>query len=350
MAAERPRSGCPSRPRAATVALAVAACLLIAAAAGRPANGVRVLAFCGVAAKSHWNFMNGVLRALADAGHPVTVYTPFPDSDAAARPNYTTVDTSPEYGDMVAVVMNASVVVPMFSNPSILVPFMANSSRFLCDLADRLLADRTGDAFDVFVTEPLSCECVSHAARRLGLPLVYTVPAPLLPWIEAGALGHAANPAYVSHVLSPYAAVADTFYRRLANTALHLYTAYEHYAFMYRAAKDDGRYYDRVPPVKPALVFVNTHYVTEPSRPVPANRVDVGGVHLAPPDPLPAVSRPNPGSRVWRTGAIGQCRSPTRNFVSRITVTGISRRDCPSVRFVDILSSGEARLLVGFII
>jgi hypothetical protein len=84
----------------------------------------------------------------------------------------------------------------------------------------------------------------------------------------------------VPHVLSAYS-VLDTFYRRLRNVGLHAYTVYLHHRLV--AA-------DREPPVKPSLVFVNTHYATEPSRPVPVNRVNVGGVHLKRPDPLPTVS------------------------------------------------------------
>ncbi|XP_022175621.1 UDP-glucuronosyltransferase 1-5-like isoform X2 [Myzus persicae] len=269
-----------------------ALCLLVAASGWpRPADAARVLAIETVAAKSHWNFMRGVLHALADHGHLVKVYTPFPDPGRPATVGYTEVDTSAEFrGDhtdatTTAVNMDASVV-PLFARPSFMLPFIANGSRRVCDTMNRLLQPDVG-AYDIFVTEPLSSECVSHAARQLGVPLVYVVPAPLLPWIETGAFGHYANPAVVPHLFSAYA-VPSTFYQRLQNVAMHLHTVYVNYRYTSTAAAAEQRPYDLAPPVKPALVFVNTHYVTEPSRPVPLNRVDVGGIHLTAPQQLPA--------------------------------------------------------------
>ncbi|CAI6347272.1 unnamed protein product [Macrosiphum euphorbiae] len=46
--------------------------------------------------KSHWNVMRGVLRALTDRGHTVTVFTPFVDGD---RPGYTELYVSGELED-----------------------------------------------------------------------------------------------------------------------------------------------------------------------------------------------------------------------------------------------------------
>lgn len=281
-----------TRTTDARLSAVAAACLLLAAVGGpRSAAGARVLAVETVVAKSHWHFMKGVLLALADRGHRVTVYTPFPDASSATV-NYTEVDTSAEFGaGLAAVNMDGAVVVPLFRRLSSLLPFMVDGSRFMCDATDRLLDGRGGrdDAFDVFVTEPLSSECVSHVARRLALPLVYTVPAPLLPWIETAAFGHHANPAHVPHLFSEFP-VPDTFYRRAYNAGLYLYAGYLHYRATSAATAAGRRHYDLTPPLRPSLVFVNTHYITEPSRPVPVNRVDVGGIHLRTPAPLPAVS------------------------------------------------------------
>lgn len=283
-----------SRGQRAAVTLCVTVGLLFAASGWpRPADSARVLAFESVSAKSHWYFMKGVLRALADNGHRVTVYTMFPDKATPATVNYTEVDMSAWYPvHMSAVSMPAAVVLPLFSQKSFLIPFMANGSRYSCDVMDELLANRGGDGdeFDLFLTEPLSDECVSHVARRLGLPLVYTVPSPLLSWIETDVFGHYANPAYVPHLLSAYSEV-DTIYKRIHNVGMYLYVTYVNYRYMAAASATENRHYDRVPPVKPSLVFVNTHYVTEPSRLAPVNRVDVGGIHLKKPEPLPAVSK-----------------------------------------------------------
>lgn len=286
--------------RSTAAAIAMGLCLFaVVVSTGygiRPTDRrLRILAVETVAARSHWNFMKAALRALVDRGHRVTVYTPFPDNATHDDRHYVEVDTSTAFGlTSVAINMNATVL-PVFSQPLFLIPFMANGSRFVCDVIDKLLAERfdadshEGNAFDVFVTEPLSSDCVSYAARRLGLPLIYIAPAPLLHWIEMDALGHRANPSYEPHLFSAYK-VPDTFYWRIHNVVTHLYTYCLNGLYVAAVKVIEDRPYDRVPPVTPSIMFVNTHYITEPSRPVPTNRVDVGGLHLNKPRPLPAVS------------------------------------------------------------
>lgn len=71
--------------------------VFVAVAFLQPTTGYRILAVQPIAAKSHWNFMSAVLRSLSGAGHPVTVFTPFPEGD---RPNYTEVDTTADHRNM----------------------------------------------------------------------------------------------------------------------------------------------------------------------------------------------------------------------------------------------------------
>jgi len=263
-------------------------CLLVAVACcPRSSDTARVLAIETIAAKSHWYFMRGVLRALVDRGHQVTVYTPFPDAGTPATDGYTEVDTNDEYRTRgrEAVDKEITEILIHFSRPSIIVPFLINESRSVCDIMDRILP-RDLCAYDLFITEAISSECVTHVARRLAVPLIYTTPAPMQPSIETAAFGHYGNPAVVSHLFATYA-VPDTFYRRLNSVAIHLYTICAHFWY---TMTTERRPYDLVAPVKPALVFVNSHHSVEASRPLPGNRVDVGGVHLTALRPLPTVS------------------------------------------------------------
>ncbi|XP_050431391.1 UDP-glucosyltransferase 2-like [Adelges cooleyi] len=51
--------------------------------------------------------------------------------------------------------------------------------------------------------------------------------------------------------------------------------------------KSNPRPYDYVEPVKPSLVFVNSHFIVEPARPMPPNFIEIGGIHLAGPKAIP---------------------------------------------------------------
>lgn len=60
-------------------------------------SAARILAILPLAARSHHNFHQGVLKALASRGHEVVVFGPFPQ--ATPIPNYTDVYVSSRYND-----------------------------------------------------------------------------------------------------------------------------------------------------------------------------------------------------------------------------------------------------------
>ncbi|XP_026811233.1 UDP-glucuronosyltransferase 2C1-like [Rhopalosiphum maidis] len=278
---------------------AVAVCCLLSSVAGplapRPVDGVRVLAVETIAGKSHWNFMRAVLRSLTDAGHAVTVFTPFPDGE---RDNYTEVDTSAAFRMKLDV--DLAEVLEKFVRPSSILPLIVTVSRSLCDAIfqdDRMKAamrpradgaDGGGD-YDVVIVEPMGSECVSHAATVMGLPLVFVVPSPMISHFEGAFLGHVPNPAVVSHFMADHA-VPRSFVQRFGNAIL---LAYSVFAVRYtewsqkRDAATAPRPYDVLAPVHPSAVFVNSHFATEASRPTPPNFVHVGGLHLEKPKSLP---------------------------------------------------------------
>ncbi|XP_025201748.1 UDP-glucuronosyltransferase 2B7-like [Melanaphis sacchari] len=240
----------------------------------------RILAIETIAGKSHWNFMSSVLRSLVDAGHTVTVFTPFPDGD---RENYTEVDTSSDFP--MKLNLDAMQAIEDYGDPFTLVKVLSVLTRFYCDvihgnrkLAD-LLASSIRDRFDLLLIEPLSFDCFSYIADALGLPVIYVIPSPMITFTERLYTGHLSNPSYVSNTFANYA-VPSTFIQRFTNTALLTYgmvrNTYDRLVFRLM----DARPYDLVPTVNPSIIFQNSHYVTESPRPVTSNVVYIGGIHL----------------------------------------------------------------------
>lgn len=260
-----------------------------------PTDSARILAVESIAGKSHWNFMRAVLRALTDNGHTVTVFTPFPDGD---RANYTEVDLSPVFP--IKLDLDVSEIIEKFIDPRSIVPLCVVISRTLCDAIydhDRMKdilqnGDQSGDGsnneFDVILVEPLGSDCVSYMATKLGLPMIYVIPSPLITHYERDFLGNIPNPAVVSHLLAGHA-VPRTFVQRFTNTILSAYTMFSIKYNAYKLAQADPKPYDFVTPVQPSAVFVNTHFISEISRPTPPNVIQVGGVHLEQPKSIPHV-------------------------------------------------------------
>lgn len=285
--------------------------LLVAGPLTMSADGMRVLAVETIAGKSHWNFMRAVLRSLTDAGHAVTVFTPFPDGD---RDNYTEVDTSAAFRMKLDV--DLAEVLEKFAEPSSILPLIVTVSRSLCDAIfrdDRMVAAMRpssdgGSSYDMVIVEPVGSECVSHAATAMGLPLVFVVPSPMISHFEGAFLGHVPNPAVVSHLMAGHA-VPRSFVQRFGNAVL---LAYSVFAVRYsewslkREAAAAPKPFDVLEPVRPSAVFVNSHFATEVSRPVPPNVVQVGGLHLEQPKSLPSVRDPahNIFIHIHYTGAL----------------------------------------------
>lgn len=256
-----------------------------------PAENARILALETIAGRSHWNFMSAVLRPLTDAGHEVTVFTPFPEGD---RGNYTEVDTSKEFPlrtelDIIELMKN-------FSGPTRFINIYTSISRTYCDKIYEnkqlveIMTDRRKHQFDLIMMEPFTIDCTSYLANTLNAPIIFIIPSPMIMLKEFYSLGHMPNPAYVSHILADYA-VPKTFVQRFTNVAQLLYSYFIMSYYQETKLKIfDPKSYDLARTVHPSLIFINTHHITEASRPVSPNVIGIGGIHLKTPKNITKVS------------------------------------------------------------
>ncbi|XP_050432597.1 UDP-glucosyltransferase 2-like isoform X2 [Adelges cooleyi] len=253
-----------------------------------PAGCSKILAVVTIPGKSHWNFMGDILRTLSGRGHQVTVFTPFA---AECQDNFTVIDTSAA----TPVISNHHFSLPellFLAEPVNVIPSLVNVSRFNCDAIyshehmKQVLSKGQQSGFDVVITEPTISECVSYVATKLGLPLIYVVPSPEITYMTWDLMGYVANPTVTSHLLA-WHAVPKTFSQRLQNIVLVVRTHYKRYTEESRFKIINPLPSDDVEPVKCSLIFSNTHYITEPSRPFPPNFIHVGGIHIRPAKKLP---------------------------------------------------------------
>ncbi|XP_022164267.1 UDP-glucuronosyltransferase 2C1-like isoform X3 [Myzus persicae] len=251
-----------------------------------PVEGARILAVEPVGGKSHWNFMSGILRALVDKGHNVTVLTPFPEGN---RENYTEVSTSTKA--MTVLDEGIEDLMGKFGDPIKIIGLISEMSRSMCDVVYEnskmieLLANKHTD-FDIVLIEPLFSECVSYVAVKLNLPLIYVLPLPTMGIMERLFTGHMSNPAVVANSMANFV-VPKTFFQRTANVALLLYTTAVRKINELILKYKEPREYDLYAPIPPSLVFVNRHFVMEPASPIPSNVVEIGGIHLKAAKKLP---------------------------------------------------------------
>lgn len=268
------------------VTLAVA---LIVGCGRWPSDGARILAIEPIGGVSHWNFVQAVIGALTRRGHVVTAFTPFPDGD---RDNYTEVDVSRMFP--IKTSMRLADVTSLFNDMWTMLSTILPMGRRICDdlHADRrfgdIVARGAGADFDAVLVEPGIWDCLSYVAAESGLPLIYAVPMSTVYTNEWRTLGVVSNPAAIAPLMANHA-VPRTFSQRFSNAVFAVYESVA-YATLTRSFQTaDPRPYDGRPFAPPSLMFVNGHFVSNPSRPVPANVVNVGGIHLKPAGTIPRV-------------------------------------------------------------
>eukprot|EP00102_Acyrthosiphon_pisum_P005330 XP_001949868.4 PREDICTED: UDP-glucuronosyltransferase 1-5-like [Acyrthosiphon pisum] len=247
------------------------------------AGAANILAVQTIAAKSHWNVMQAVLRSLTDRGHSVTAFTPFADGD---RDGYTEVDIS---GYLEAKVgLNVS---RYTGSTRSFIAYLMNALRVNCGTIfehQRMqdILEGRSPPFDAVIAEGFWSDCVSYAATVLRVPAIYVVPSPIVTHVERSFFGHVPNPAAVSNLLSP-SGVPKTFGQRFTNTLRTVSGSWLVWDNERRLRQSDPRPFDAMDLVRPSLTFTNTHFITEPSRPLTPDIVQIGGIHLTPPGPVP---------------------------------------------------------------
>lgn len=129
----------------------------------------------------------------------------------------------------------------------------------------------------------------------LKIPQIVIVSSHVHTWYHHTFSSHM-NPAHVSTFHAPFA-VPTGLAQRMANVYDYLYS---HAVFKWvdsGEATAIGRKYfgPDVPDAdsvmrNTSLLFVNGHYTVDQPKPLLPNFIDIGGVHLAQPKPLPEVS------------------------------------------------------------
>lgn len=131
--------------------------------------------------------------------------------------------------------------------------------------------------------------CYLLLAHQLGVPVIGTLPTS--PWVSEHVIGNPINPVYVPNAWN-HIGNKMSLYDRLKNT---LFTGVIYlWEMRYAGLLEELFRREHFPDIEwmnvegPALLFLNSHPVLQP-RPMVPNAVEIGGVHIAPVQPLPQV-------------------------------------------------------------
>ncbi|XP_071453612.1 UDP-glycosyltransferase UGT5-like [Hetaerina americana] len=256
------------------------------------AGASRILFALPLSATSHNNVITTLSRELAVRGHTVKVITPHPIKDPPV--NYTQIDTSESTKGLFQspkVTDKNSVIETCF--------LISRLSEAICkdmllspEVQDLIKEAKTGKGYDMVVVSMFYCDCAYAFAHIFDAPLVIISPAGSFPVTDT-MVGNPALPSFVPDVFSPFSDKMS-FMERVMNSLIHLGTLTFHHTLIYPKHNAILRevFGDSFPSVQElekrvALVLLNQHHSILFPRPLVPNLVEVGGMHVKPPKPLP---------------------------------------------------------------
>ncbi len=258
-------------------------------------NAAKILALFPANLTSHYIIFDSIMTELAVRGHDVTVVNSYPKKTKLQ--NFTDVDVrdcvaippGPFEMQQARVYKSTWRILPQFVIMNdLLVPALT------CPPVQELLRS---NKFDLVITEIFGSDLMLGIANLFGAPIVSFCAGPLYQW-GSNRMGSPFNPSYMSypHTDLPLDPTDLTFYSRLYNTLLYLYSS-AWYRFYGDRVGDAAirKYIDPQSPSlfdiakKTSLVLAFSHFSVNQPTPLVPNIIEIAGVHIKDAKPLPQV-------------------------------------------------------------
>ncbi|XP_033229946.1 UDP-glucuronosyltransferase 2B15-like isoform X2 [Belonocnema kinseyi] len=261
---------------------------------------LNILAALFTSSGSHFTFFKPLLEELARRGHNLTVlsYNPRKNNtmDTKILHNYKDVLLT----DPKLITRNVVNVEKMVSNS-----YFINMGKFFrlrelglkyCEMTFNNTEVRelikSDQRFDLIFMETFSTDCALGFVHRFQAPFIALSSHEIMPWIN-DRLGNPDNPSYIPEFFKLYSGQMR-FMQRVMNT-LGLWWAKFIYEIAFQCPNQklvEDTFGPEVPPLseiakKTSALLVNTHYSIHGSRPYVPNVIEVGGMHIGEPKPLP---------------------------------------------------------------
>lgn len=263
-------------------------------------QAAKILAFFPLGGASHFNIPEVIFKALAARGHNITLVSSYPQRPPI--PNINDIDVSSARGTRKNS-LPFEVVQTQLQSTRRNFNFIANVSRTYCDIVFdfpeiKNLLNRDKE-FDLVMTEIFGADCAVGFAWKFKAPLVSILISRGTPW-SLNRIGNPSNPSYL-HVMHSDFPRKMNFIQRFINSYWYLYFSFFYYYSHNGEITDQisrKLFGEDVPPVNDivyntSLILVNNHYTLDQPHPLVPNYVEVAGIHIKKPKPLPAVSQIN---------------------------------------------------------
>ncbi|XP_028130309.1 UDP-glycosyltransferase UGT5-like isoform X2 [Diabrotica virgifera virgifera] len=266
--------------------------LLLVISALCSVQGYNFLAIFPHPGSSHFKVFAALFEELIKKGHNVTLVASLPYKNT--NRNITVVDLSNDLNFNEFMILGNPDVDTRMSRyfEFILVFFMADiTCRGISSNAFQSLL-KTTEKFDAILLEDFNTDCYMRAASKFKVPIIAMSSSGILPW-SWSRYGSPINPSISPNIMLP---LTDkmTFLERVENTIV---TVVDNLIFKYHRREKDRQVVKRnLSDVSEdlenydsyvSLMLANVHYTLTSPRQLAPNVIEVGGLHIKNPKPLP---------------------------------------------------------------
>lgn len=254
-----------------------------------------ILALFPYPLKSHFIMFDSLLVELAKRGHNVTVVNTFPKKTPVQ--NYTDINVSScfqlpaiRFEIERAFSYHSSLLRDLFSY------VQAYDDILKCGPMRDLI--HTDEKYDLIITEIFSSDAMLAYVHQFKIPFISFCSTPLLTW-ASDRVGIPDNPSYISFSYNdkPLDTKHSTFFQRLYNTYAYvlsrlkykLQSEFKTNKIVRKHFGDDTPSLDDIAK-NTSLIFTFSHFSINSPRPMVPGVIEVGGIQIKEPSPLPPVS------------------------------------------------------------
>ncbi|KAH8282260.1 hypothetical protein KR054_006500 [Drosophila jambulina] len=257
-------------------------------------NSLNILGMFPHPAMSHFKFFQPIMRGLAQAGHNVDVISPFRD-----------VEPPKGYKDyqLPPASLTDAINLEDFDHPLSFIAhyveffILYNMGKVACNTTlnsqalEEILKHPPG-YYDVIMLEQFNTDCLMSVAHKLQAPVIGMASCALAPW-HYERFGVPLIPSYISALFQGKSQEMSLTGRLVNWITVHsMNLLYKTLNVPAGNALIRQRFGPGLPSTEElvrntSLMLINQHYSLSGPKPLPPNVIEVGGVHIEPPKPLP---------------------------------------------------------------
>nr|XP_023012471.1 UDP-glucuronosyltransferase 2C1-like isoform X1 [Leptinotarsa decemlineata] len=258
-------------------------------------NSLKILVVFPLPGPSHFILGNSLARGLVEAGHEVTIVSPFEDKNPPKNGRYTSVKLEGAKEAIESTNKNINMFDLVNVNPFTFIPFMnfmgnviTNTTLTNANFKKLINSDQK---FDVVVIEQFKNDALRVLACHYQAPLVIISSMGANSWVNS-LVGNPAPPSYIPDLYLSYTRNMN-LWQRSVNLLMYLTKEISHRFFFTPAQNELARKHfpkcvdENGPIANVSLLLLNSHESIDDPVPYVPNMVNIGGYHVNPPKSLP---------------------------------------------------------------